>query len=375
MNVRENIRGAVFFAAFLLVVGLAVGTGTVTISDTSVDLDNATLVNIGHSDTDFDSNGGLTLATNLTAGGTIKSTRVQGLEVDSSSDAQILADKNAWNDDAGLLLQTNDVLNWFVGTRNNEDFIIRNYQGTEANALVIDNETNGLTLAGDINLQNNLITNIGDSGTDFRNDGGLTISNDNVYAAGQQAIRVILSGEQDDTQSALFYQNNENSSKASVYINHDNSSADAVFIDSGKLDLNTNIIENIGAAGTDFDSDGGLSIADNLGVAGGIFVGGDSQINISKPSAGTLGLTTAGNIEIYVDTNDNDVANTKEFIIYNGDVPGGSPNELFSIDKEGDLFLSGADADDYITLDGNDDILFYKDGSCVFNATAGGACS
>lgn len=140
------------------------------------------------------------------------------------------------------------------------------------------------------------------------------------------------------------------------------------------MDMSNYPISNIGDSGTDFDSSGGLTLADNLtlnpGQTGYIY----SDDIIFKNDTGDIyfRLTQTGSIQ-RIDAYNNPIVNI-----------GDSGTDL---DSNGGLTLAGnltvtdhilfgsGDADDYITIDGNDDILFYKDGSCVFNATAAGACS
>lgn len=92
--------------------------------------------------------------------------------------------------------------------------------------------SNGLTLdTGNLDMDTNLITNIGNSGTDFASNGGLTLANNLTVATG------------------------------------------GITITAGGLDMNSTVITNIGNAGTDFNSSGGLTTAAGITVTtGGVTV-------------------------------------------------------------------------------------------------------
>jgi len=162
----------------------------------------------------------------------------------------------------------------------------------------------GGTMAGDIDMDGNIIKNIGNAGTDFDSSGGLTLASDlqmnsyiqtngnDIYMQNTGIIRYVSEILGASTGTDLHIKANDSSS-VTVNYNRDaefsvrsdkadssstprftvRTGADVVDVDltDSELDLNTNIIKNIGNAGTDFDSSGGLTLADNLTVNGKTF--------------------------------------------------------------------------------------------------------
>jgi hypothetical protein len=108
----------------------------------------------------------------------------------------------------------------------------------------------GADITGEVNMNNSVISNIGNAGTDFSATGGLTLAD----------ILTISAGGADIT---------------------------------GEVNMNNSVISNIGNTGTDFNSDGGLALADQLtissngaDVTGNIELRGGNQLRIYE-SAGS----------------------------------------------------------------------------------------
>lgn len=124
--------------------------------------------------------------------------------------------------------------------------------------------TGASTFNDDVDLVNNEITNIGAAGTDFQDDGGLiTASTITVTAGGLVIVAGDLTLENDE-----LIQNDVN---GTVSLNI--AGADEWDFTADQLDATNGQIVNIGAAGTDFGSDGSLTTAQTITVtAGGLAV-------------------------------------------------------------------------------------------------------
>lgn len=123
-----------------------------------------------------------------------------------------------------------------------------------------------------------------------------------------------------------------------------------------------------GTAGTGLTANGMLTItADSVAIDGTAKITfNDPAENISSPVAGTIALETRTGVSLYLDTNDNNGADTKLFQVFLGDVYGGSTTDLFAVDIEGDLHIGdGVAGKDYeIVVDGettNGKISFMED--------------
>ena len=126
------------------------------------------------------------------------------------------------------------------------------------------NISGNLVPSSDIDLNSNLILNIGNTGTDFTQGGGLNLAgNLAVGNANPQALVHVGStgtpGSIDGTDDLYVYDDLE--VDGVIY-----GTISGAYSPSGDLDMNTNIITNIGHADTDFTSGGGLNIAGSVGI-------------------------------------------------------------------------------------------------------------
>ena len=239
---------------------------------------------------------------------------------------------------------------------------------------------------------------IGDTGTILDTSGGLTLVDDltfgdaadiNFSGVGTNIHRINFN-ESDHVALRIFDLTNLASGFRQVSIYNGSAPNEKMLEFDGndaQLDFfGKSYPVNIGAAGTDFDASGGLTLADSLNVSGTTQLSGNTtigsysaknHIDFACQTTGdefcsyalSEGDTNGAGFEILFNATGNDLylqgtqsTSNTTFIFINRDSP--------------KIYLFGDDGDnDYITKDANDDILIYKDGSCAFNATGAGACS
>lgn len=186
------------------------------------DLNTSVISNIGNANTDFDTNGGLTLAAPL-------------FLPDGAVGAPAIA-------------TTSDINTGFY--RVSEDVL----------GLSINGALDFQWGANDMDVQNSIISNIGNAGTDFDTNGGLTLAAPLIFPDGAVGAPALAHVTDTDTGFYRIAQDNLGLSIAGA-LDFDFSAND--------FDLNTSIISNIGNANTDFETNGGLTLANVLTVSTG----------------------------------------------------------------------------------------------------------
>ncbi len=219
------------FEAAANTVTLATSTGV-----TNIDLSAIYLVNVGNSGTDFDSSGGLTLASTLTlTNNTITCTSCIDV-TDIGSNAV---------DDSELV----DSLT-YTGTLN----ISSNALAVNSDSITADGATLTINAGGTVNIQDNLTV-----------DTDLTVSGGDFIGSNADRIDIGESDNGSITFAAAGESNNEDfefdletaSNTLSLF-----SSTGVVTIDLGS----SMFLTNIGNSGTDFTSTGGLTLDDILTI-------------------------------------------------------------------------------------------------------------
>lgn len=254
-------------------------TGTGTLGNGSLDDDaSGTLSRAGN--ININPGGANTLATNgnLSAGG--------GLTITGASNLNGSATIGNGDDNVAI---NAGAANTFQLTSNGLN-VATNGDLSDAGGAVVINDADGL------DLNNNLIVNVGNAGTDFTAGGGLTLAGA-LVANGAATL-----GNGDDNVAinagaANTFQLTSNG--LNVATNGDLSDAGGAVVinDLQGLDMSNSVIANIGAAGTDFSGTGGLTLADALTVsAGGATITGATDINNSAAALTTaIGNNTVGN--------------------------------------------------------------------------------
>jgi len=156
------------------------------------------------------------------------------------------------------------------------------------------NWTGAMDFDSTLDMSNNAISNIGAAGTDFSATGGLSLAAPLVNAAGTYTLPQIT--WTDDTNMG-FYRVGADNIGVSL--------AGALDFDFGAndLDFNTSIATNIGNAGTDFDTDGGLTLASDLTVTSALFYPGFADETITDgetltPTVTIYALDSGGNVTV-----------------------------------------------------------------------------
>lgn len=201
----------------------------------NIDLNNNLLLNVGNSATDFTTGGGLTLAGAFVTNGFI-----------TANNIFTLGD------------------NGDVGSINTSDWDITSVGAVSGiSSITFDSAASTLgahTLSGAMNANNNLITNIGNAGTDFTSTGGLNLAGPLTASS----ISINTSPE------ATYSLNINGNTKINGFLNmFYNDILNVGFLRlAGNIDLEQNLLLNVGSLGTDFTSTGGLTLAGLLTVSG-----------------------------------------------------------------------------------------------------------
>ncbi len=254
-------------------------TGTGTLGNGSLDDDaSGTLSRAGN--ININPGGANTLATNgnLSATGTLTITGTTNLN--GAANIGNGNDNVNVNAGSGTFQLTSTGLN-----------VATNGDISDAGGAVVINDADGL------DLNNNLILNVGNAGTDFTTGGGLTLAG----ALVANGAATLGNGDDNITINAGAANTFQLTSNGlNVATNGDISDAGGAVVinDAQGLDLNNNLILNVGNAGTDFTAGGGLTLASTLTVsAGGASITGATTItgatNINNSAAALT--TTIGN--------------------------------------------------------------------------------
>ncbi|MCP4570822.1 MAG: hypothetical protein GY838_00575, partial [bacterium] len=144
-------------------------------------------------------------------------------------------------------------------------------------STMADLSATGGSFSGDLNMNNNLVTNIGAAGSDFTSGGGLNIAGD-LQATGTSTIADLSATG--GSFSGDLYANSNFEVDGNTTLG-DSASDTVTFnaVAASDLNMNNNPVTNIGAAGTDFTSGGGLNIAGDLQVTGTINNAGGRVLN------------------------------------------------------------------------------------------------
>jgi hypothetical protein len=158
------------------------------------------------------------------------------------------------------------------------------YNGTPVWAA----NTGGVVSGGALDMGNNLITNIGNAGTDFTSGGGLTTAAGIGVTAGGLTVTAgktnLNGGLAMDTSAFEVADTSGNTMVGGTLLVTGATSLQAA------ANMNNAVINNIGNAGTDFGSDGGLTTAAGVNVtAGGLTVtAGSTELNGGVQTDGGL---------------------------------------------------------------------------------------
>lgn len=253
---------------------VGIAAGGVLVSDwnaTSLDMNALPVLNIGNAGTDFDTSGGLTTAGNITPTGLLAASAgaVGGPSISFAGDP-----------DGGL---------YSVGANN---------VGLAAGGVLVSDWT-----ATSLDMNALPVLNIGNAGTDFDASGGLStagnITPTGVLAAADGAVGGPSISLATDPDTGLY----------AVGANNLGVAAGGVLVSdwtATSLDMNALPILNIGNAGTDFDTSGGLSTAGNITPTGvlaasagavgapSISFAGDPDSGLYNIGANNIGLVVNG---------------------------------------------------------------------------------
>jgi len=255
-----------FYRAAADNLGLSIN-GTLDFDWAANDMDFNTSIasNIGNSGTDFNSSGGLTLAAPL-------------LFSNGAVGAPALA--NTTDTNTGI---------YMVGTDN---------PGISINgALDFD------FAANDMDFNTSIATNIGNANTDFDSSGGLTLAAPLFLSDGSNTAPAIATTSDVNTG---FYRISEDLLGLSV-----NGTLDFSW-GVNDMDMQTSIISNIGAAGTDFGTSGELTLAAPLVNAAGTYTlpqitwTGDTNAGFYHVAADNIGVSLNGALDFDFGANDLD---------------------------------------------------------------------
>ena len=168
----------------------------------------------------------------------------------------------------------------------------------------------GSTVSENLNMNDQLILNIGNAGTDFTAAGGLTLADDltisggDITGAAGAALDLGEANPGDITTTGDLIVADDSffglSNSKGRLVFDDTPSPDEIDIQSATLDMNNNIISNIGAAGTDFTATGGLNLSDGLVISNG---GLSPDITTSNNEHLTITADGSGDIVFQLDNN------------------------------------------------------------------------
>ncbi|HLP28353.1 MAG TPA: hypothetical protein VK147_06905, partial [Candidatus Didemnitutus sp.] len=285
---------------------LTFGAAGVITAATSLNMNNNVVENIGAAGTDFLAGGGLTLAGALTVS-------AGGAAVTGNSSVNITL---AGTTDIGTGTNTGTVT---IGNTTNQvalasdDIVAANLPaGANTDALVT------ITAGGQLR-ETSVATMIGN--TAWLVGGNTTL----VQATATQIFGLPASG----TADAIAFQTN-GATRLTI-------GAASGITAATTLDMNNNVINNIGVAGTDFTGTGGLTLADALTVsAGGAAVTGNSSIN--NTLAGTTDIGTGTNTgTVTIGNTTNQVALASDDIVAANLPAGANTDALVTITAGGQV--------------------------------------
>lgn len=237
-------------------------------------------------------------------------------------------------------LDINGTANDIAGTLNLSGSVL-----TSTSTLTFVNGSTGLSITTD-----GVITDIDDSavqiGEDLSVSGDLTLTGGDITGANGAAIDIgeLTSGDITFTGDLIIADTaflGLGASGGRLAFNGA-STPDEIDVLDATLDLNTNIITNIGNAGTDFTSAGGLTLADSLDVNG---TSNDiaGTLNLSGgalSSTGDLTISPAGNNVLFSDTTTLQIGGATA-VAYNAiSNSGGTPTNP-GVTADNDLFVEG----------------------------------